>query len=258
MRVNGMVLRGTPSWVGRRMDLGVSPLATSLEALLGVRVASTDVPPYDPDYWTDAVAAGALVESGDLQRITPEPVALAMDRIDSPREFAAFLLGGGSNRWNNLALVQAFSRVFTGRAVNLHVLRAVGPTTLQAEPARWPASAEAREAVLAGLDAVVSQPWGTGRSLRGVFGPNVSWRAKTGTLREREWNGSVFLWAGSASPGAVSVCPAAGILTLEMNGNASPDGRATAMFRAAIVPVLQQELGWGGRACTAPAAAGGS
>jgi hypothetical protein len=157
-----------------------------------------------------------------VQRITPEPVALAMDRIDSPRQYAAFLLGGGSNRWSNLALVQAFSRVFTGRAVNLHVLRAVGPHTLVADPAELPALEVAREAVLTGLDAVVNRPWGTGRSLRGVFPPHVNWRAKTGTLYEREWNGSVFLWAGRGATDERPVCAAAGILTLEMNGSASP------------------------------------
>jgi len=129
------------------------------------------------------------------------------------------------------------------------VLRAVGPHVLQQEPAELAALAGPRQAVLAGLDAVVNQPWGTGRSLRGVFPAKVSWRAKTGTLYEREWNGSVFLWAGSAAPDSAGVCPAAGILTLEMSGNASPDGRATAMFRETIAPLLQQELGWGGGAC---------
>ena len=252
MRVNGSVLRGAPSWVGTRMNLSTSPLANSLQSLFEVQVAGAAAPPYDARFWSAAVEAGALVESGDLQRITPEPVTLAMDRIGSARAFAGFLLGGGSNRWSNLALVQAFSRIFTGRAVSLYVLRAVGPHALEQEPAQLPALGPVRESVLAGLDAVVNQPWGTGRSLRGAFGPNVSWRAKTGTLREREWNGSVFLWAGSAAPGGHDeICSAAGILTLEMSGNASPDGRATAMFRDAIAPLLQEELGWGSQACRA-------
>jgi hypothetical protein len=258
MRVRGGPLRGTPTWVGRALDLSASPLASSLRSLFEVQVASQDSPPYDDRFWSAAVAAGALVQSGDVQRITPEQVSLAMDRIRSPREYAGFLLGGGSNRWSNLALVQAFSRVFTGRAVSLHVLREVGPHVLQQQPAELAGFEGPRESVLAGLNAVVNQPWGTGKSLRGVFPPAVSWRAKTGTLYEREWNGSVFLWAGSAAGKGDGVCAAAGILTLEMSGNASPDGRATAMFREAIAPLLQQELGWGARPCVRSRGGAGS
>jgi hypothetical protein len=249
MRVNGNTLRGAPAWTGSRPRLAASPMATSLQALFDVHAGSADAPPYDTRHWSSAVAAGGLVASGDVQRITPEPVALGMDRIDAPRQYATFLLGGGSNRWNNVALVQAFSRVFTGRAVHVHVLRTIGPHHLQAEPQPLDAMQRPRDAVLAGLDAVVNQPWGTGRSLRGAFPPKVYWRAKTGTLQEHEWNGSVFLWAGSTAEGASGVCAAAGILTLEMNGNASPDGRATAMFREVIAPLLRDELGWGPRDC---------
>jgi len=245
MLLNGTTLRGQPTW-SNGGDIVGSPFAAALHDLYGVHVRSADAPAYEHAWWQRAVEAGAVVASGDVQRITPEPVSLAMEAITTPRQFATFLLGGGRNRWNNVALVQAFSRIYTGRAVQLQLLRSIGDATLMDAPAPLEAADVARNAVLDGLRAVVEEPWGTGSGLRGVFAPKVRWRAKTGTLQEREWNGSIFLFAGDGS----GVCAAAGIVTVEMNGNARPDGRATAIFREAIAPLLQDGLGWGAQACT--------
>jgi hypothetical protein len=250
LRLNGQPLRGRPSWAAAsRMDLSGSPLAAALRELFGVHVHSRDTPPYERAYWSDAVQQGALVATGDIQRITPEPVGLAMDGFRSARELAAFSIGGDRNRWNNVALVQAMSRIHSGRAVDLHVVRAVGPQDVTPEPRPFRLDRAARLAVLDGMTAVTQEPWGTGYALRAAFPARVTWRAKTGTLQEREWVGSVFLFAGGGANTAAPVCAAAGIITIEFAAGGSPDGRATAVFREAVAPLLRRHLGWSDAAC---------
>jgi cell division protein FtsI/penicillin-binding protein 2 len=246
--MNGRPLRGEPSWSGANgsLDLSASPLARSLHELYGVYVRSDTEPPYERAFWQPAVAAGALVSSADLQRITPEPVGLRMDAFRSPRELTSFTIGGDRNRWNNAALVEAMSRIYTGRAVRLHLLRSVGSTRLDYPAAELP-SFTARRDVLDGMAAVTQEPWGTAFALRTAFAPRISWRAKTGTLREREWTGSLLLFAGAGEE--TCAAPAAGVVTIEFEAGVNPDGAATALFRDAVVPLLRDVLGWGDAGC---------
>jgi hypothetical protein len=60
---------------------------------------------------------------------------------------------------------------------------------------------------------------------------------------------------GALAPGVVlllsaAACAAAGAVTVELDRNGDPDGRATAVFRDAIAPLLRRSLGWGDAACT--------
>ena len=250
LRLNGQALRGQPTWATpRRMDLSASPFATALRDLYGVYVDAGDAPAYDQVFWNAAVQTGAITESPVVQRITPEPVSLELNALQSPRELAAFMIGGDRNRWNNVALVQALSRIYSGRAVELHVLRSIGPHTLAREPGTFAGSNTNRGAVLDAMAAVTDEPWGTAYLLRNTFPGKVTWRAKTGTLLEREWVGSVFLFAGGPSAPASNACSAAGVITVELNRNGVPEGRATTVFRDAIAPLLQKTLGWGSSAC---------
>jgi cell division protein FtsW (lipid II flippase) len=246
LALNGRSLRGQPSWAGGSLDLGASPLATSLRQLFGVHVDARSAPAFESAFWQPAIDAGALIESGELQRITPEPVALRMDAFRSPRELTSFTIGGDRNRWNNIALVQAMSRIYTGRAVQLHLLRAVDDRALEYTAPEIDGF-DVRRVVLDGMEAVTQEPWGTAYALRTSFAPAVGLRAKTGTLREREWVGSVFLYAGGPASGGP--CPAAGIVTVEFAQDANPDGAATAVFRDAIAPLLRGVLGWNGGPC---------
>jgi hypothetical protein len=246
--MNGRPLLGEPSWSGSNgtLDLSASPLARSLHDLYGVHVRSDTEPPYDRTFWQPAVEAGALVSSADLQRITPEPVGLRMDAFRSPRELTSFTIGGDRNRWNNAALVEAMSRIYTGRAVRLHLLHSVGSQPLDYTAGEIP-SFTARRDVLDGMAAVTQEPWGTAYALRNAFAPRVHWRAKTGTLMEREWTGSLLLFAG----GGEEMCAAAGagVVTIEFETGVNPDGAATAVFRDAVVPLLRDVLGWGDADC---------
>jgi hypothetical protein len=246
--MNGRPLLGGPSWSGSNgtLDLSESPLAQSLHDLYGVYVRSDTEPAYERTFWQPAVDAGALVSSADLQRITPEPVGLRMDAFRSPRELTSFTIGGDRNRWNNVALVEAMSRIYTGRAVRLHLVRSVGSVTLDYTAGELP-SFTARRDVLDGMAAVTQEPWGTAWALRTAFAPHVQWRAKTGTLREREWTGSLLLFAGDGEEGCVA--PGAGVVTIEFESGVNPDGAATAVFRDAVVPLLRDALGWGDASC---------
>jgi cell division protein FtsW (lipid II flippase) len=253
LRLNGRPLRGQPSWVasgGRRLDLSVSPFATALRELYGVHVDSGATPPYDRSFWDASVKTGAIPSSSVTQRITPEPVSLDMNGFASPRELAAFMIGGDGNRWNNVALVQALSRIYSGRAVELHVLRSVGPHSLASQPGGFAGTDLTRRVVLDAMAAVTGEPWGTAYPLRNAFPSSVHWRAKTGTLNEREWVGSVFLFAGEPGGRGRGECAAAGVITVELERDGNPDGRATAVFHDAVAPLLRRTLGWGDTGCT--------
>jgi hypothetical protein len=110
---------------------------------------------------------------------------------------------------------------------------------------------EVREPIVQGMRAVVRQPWATAGDLRNEFAANdLDWMGKTGTLQERDWTGSLFLFAGLAKQqGSAGVCPTAGVITIEFERGGDPDGRATAFFRSALAPLLREELGWGSEPC---------
>jgi hypothetical protein len=249
--VDGQPLAGSPLRRTGDLQLERSPFARALEELYGVQPAGTPAQPHDASFWHAALDAGALRRGDDLQRISPEAVTLQLDRIDHPRTLASFMIGGASNRWNNVALVQAVSRLFTGNKVELNLLRTVGDQPLQKNaPASDAALQRVRPAIREGMRAVIQEPWGTAHALSNAFNPaQVRWVAKTGTLAEREWTGSVFLWAGEPAGSDSSACATAGILLIELRRGTNPDGKATALFREQLAELLRQHRGWGPRDC---------
>jgi hypothetical protein len=248
LRVQGKPLIGSPT---RRSDFDRSPFAQALEELYGVQTAGLPAPPHDARFWKDATDAGALRKGDDLQRISPEAVALQLDRVRNPRTLASFMIGGASNRWNNLALVQALSRLYTGTSVELHLLESIGDRRFVRAPRPVAALERVRPHIRAGMRATLHEPWGTAHTaLHAAFDTSrVSWVAKTGTLAEPEWTGSVLLWAGERAAQREAVCPVAGILVIELRRTTNPDGKATGVFREQIAPLLKEHRGWGGRAC---------
>lgn len=244
-------LTGTPAWRQNRegMDVGESPLARALEELYAVHVRGEDAPVVDARMWRSAVDADALPGGAELQRISPEPVALALDEIRTPRQLATFMIGGGSNRWNNVAMVEAISRIVTGREVQLQLVDRIDTTNVRQAPEPLAAMAPVRAPILAGMRGVIAEPWGTGAALAGEFGSHVNWFAKTGTLKEREWTGSIFLFAGMPAEARPGACAIAGIVTLELAPRANPDGAATRVFKERVAAVLRQHAGWGRAPC---------
>lgn len=247
LTVQGTALRGSPV----RKGVDRSPLARALEELYGVQAVGTPEQPHEARFWTAATDAGALRRSDDLQRISPEAVSLELDRLDNPRTLASFMIGGASNRWNNVALVQALSRLYTGRNVELHLLQSIGERQLPRAPEPVPALQRVQPHIRDGLHATIHEPWGTAyTALHNAFNTaRVSWIGKTGTLAEPEWTGSVFLWTGEAAHPESTVCPTAGIIVIELRRGAGPEGKATASFRDRIAPLLKEHRGWGTQPC---------
>jgi hypothetical protein len=249
--VGGVPLPGSPLRRPGDLQLERSRFAEALQELYGVQPGGTPTTPHDANFWNAALTAGALRRGDDLQRISPEAVTLEMDRIEYPRTFASFMIGGASNRWNNVALVQAMSRLFTGTNVELYLLDAVGEQRIPKKPEKVAALQRVRAPVVEGMRSVIHDWWGTSYSaLHTAFDPaRVNWVGKTGTLAEREWTGSVFLWAGERATQAAAACPTAGIIVIELRRGTNPDGKATALFRDQLAELLRTHRGWGRLPC---------
>jgi hypothetical protein len=252
--LSGQPLSGRPVFPGERsLGLDRSPFAEALEQLYGVEARATEKTlAFDTRFWQRAVDADVLPRSPELERIAPDAVVLNLDRVRDARELASFLIGGASNRWNNVALVQAFSRIYTMSDVELYLLESVGSEMLGTAPVQSEELKKVNPEMRDALSAVVNQPWGTARSLSAEFPKDrVDWLAKTGTLAEQGWTGSLILFAGSAVKNVVGVCPTSGVITIELQDGANPDGRATAVFRQTLAPLLRAHRGWGTTACGA-------
>jgi hypothetical protein len=252
LRVDGHPLSGRPVFPGSRgLGLDRSPFAEALERLYGVEARATEkTSSFDTRFWQRAIDADAIPRTPELERIAPDAVVLHLDQVRNARELASFLIGGASNRWNNVALVQAFSRIYSMRDVELYLLESVGDELLGNVPAESEELRKVNADLRDGLSAVVYQPYGTARSLSTEFPKDrVDWLAKTGTLAEDNWTGSLILFAGGSSKNVSGVCPTSGIITIELQNGATPDGRATAVFRQALAPMLRAHRGWGTDAC---------
>jgi len=246
LTVGGKSLTGQPAWprARSRLRLEDSPLATALQQVYGVYPSAEGSPLIERSFWQAAIDADLINGNTDLQRITPEPVVLKLDSISSPRQLATFMIGGGENRWNNIALAQAVSRIYTGNATQLHIVRSVGDVALRPGAVALQDIEAQRHAVMSGMRGVITQTWGTAHTLSTAF--PIQWVAKSGTLREREWTGSVFLFAGGAD---TSACTMAGVITIQLEARANPDGVATRFFRDNIAPLLRTHAGWNGTRC---------
>src|SRR5262245_36300227 len=161
--IDGVPLQGRPVFPGGRgLGLQRSPFAEALEELYGVEAhANEKTSTFDTRFWQRAIDANAMPRSPELERIAPDAVVLNLDRVASARELASFLIGGASNRWNNVALVQAFSRIYTMRDVDLYLLESVGDQQLGSAPEESESLKKVEPELRTGLLAVTNQPWGT-------------------------------------------------------------------------------------------------
>lgn len=126
---------------------------------------------YDLDAWRpllEHLLEGTTEEAswrirGALQEISPERVNLAFNQVTQLRgDMVSLLLGGATSTWTNVQLAEATSRLVTGRAVEARLVasEATGPAgSLVLTP-------EAHDAVLDGMERVVSGSRGTARNLR--------------------------------------------------------------------------------------------
>src|SRR5207253_6385353 len=128
------------------------------------------------------------------------------------RHVAGFLIGETDNRWSNAALVRAVSRIATGRAVELRLVKRVGLTDLAAPPFDTLPFGPGRAAVLEGMRGVVRGGGrGTAHDVGALFtAPSLDLLGKTGTLESDALEPlSAFMFAGRSTTPDAKLCPAA-------------------------------------------------
>ena len=230
-----------------------SPLARNLATLFGVRAGRQRVGAYDESLWSVARDSGLVRGGAAWQRVSPTLPELPVDdrAFADLRHVAGFLIGETDNRWSNAALAKAVSRIATGRAVELRLLRTVGGVSLPAPTFDTLPFGPGREAVLEGMRGVV-RGTGTAREVGALFAsPALDLLGKTGTLESDALEPlSAFMWAGRSSARGAALCPAAGIVVVELEPGAAKRLRAATLFADAVAPALRETFGWGGTPCT--------
>jgi len=233
-----------------------SPLARNLALLFDARAGRQTPGAFDDALWRPARDAGLVRGGAVWQRVSPATPELPVDdrAFGDLRHVAGFLIGETDNRWSNAALARAVSRIATGRAVELRLVRQIGATALPAPAFDTLPFGPGRAAVLEGMRGVV-RGRGTARDVAALFtSPALDLLGKTGTLESDALEPlSAFLWAGrSVTPATAKagVCPAAGIVVVELEPGAADRLRAAALFADAVAPALRETFGWGGTPCT--------
>ncbi len=229
-----------------------SPLARNLDALFGARVGRRPVGAYDESLWAAARDSGLVRGGASWQRVSPTLPDLPLDdrAFRDLRHVAGFLIGETDNQWSNAALAKAVSRIATGRAVELRLLRRVGETRLAAPEFAALPFGVGRDAVLDGMRGVV-RGTGTAREVAALFAsPALDLIGKTGTLDSDALEPlSAFMWAGQSTVRGAALCPAAGVLVVELEPGAAERLRAATLFADAVAPALRDDFGWGGAPC---------
>jgi hypothetical protein len=201
-----------------------SPLARGLSDLFDAEIGRT-VGRYDTTLWAPLTARGWLKLNAPWQRVSPEVPQLPLDDpgFRDLHRLAGFMIGETDNNWSNFALARAVSRIFTGRGVELRLIRRVGNVDLAPTEKAGVRFGPARSAVLEGMSGVV-RGYGTAHTLAASL-PGAGYRfiGKTGTLDSHGLREvSAFMFAAS-SPGPAEFCSVAGVIFVEM-----PDGAAAA------------------------------
>jgi hypothetical protein len=239
---------------GRPAAYLASPLARNLDRLFGVRVGRLAAGAYDETLWRSAREHELLRTGAAWQRVSPALPSLPLDGRDfrDLRHVAGFMIGETDNTWSNATLAQSVSRLLTGRAVELRLLRGVGATTLVPRPAVALPFGPGRDAVLQGMRGVV-HAGGTAGTIASLFrAPTLDLIGKTGTLESAALEPlSAFMWGGRARPNAAGarLCPAAGIVVVELEPRAAERLHASALFADVVGPSLRDHFGWGERPC---------
>ncbi len=176
---------------------------------------------YDLDAWRpllEHLLFGTTEEAswrirGALQGISPERVNLAFNQVTRIRgDMVSLLLGGATSTWTNVQLAEATSRLVTGRAVEARLVSSVRdrgrppPPSAEAAPAgSLVLTPEARDAVLDGMERVVSGSRGTARALRDDLE----------AVRRSFPDDRIFLFSKTGSPVLERAVPAAVARVLE-------------------------------------------
>jgi hypothetical protein len=235
----------------RRLD--DSPLARGLSDLFDAEIGRT-VGRYDTTLWSPLTSRGWLKLNGAWQRVSPEVPQLPLDDpgFRDLHRLAGFMIGETDNSWSNLALARAVSRIFTGRGVQLRLVRRVGTVDIAPMEKEGVRFGPGRSAVLDGMSGVV-RGYGTAHTLAASLpGRGYRFIGKTGTLDSQGLRQvSAFMFA-AASPGPAELCSVAGVIFVEM-----PDGAATAqpsgkeLFASIVARALQAHGPWRDARCRA-------
>jgi len=105
-----------------------SSMAERWRKQFGVGIKSGELS-YRTSFWTRSEADDHLIgQSSSIRRptsllnvISPEAADLALDHIESPRQYINLLLGGGSNMWANVDFAAAFATAVTGQPTLSHI-----------------------------------------------------------------------------------------------------------------------------------------
>jgi hypothetical protein len=228
----------------------------NLAELFDVRAGRPPVGMFDTTLWRPAREHGLLRGGPAWQRVSPALPVLPLDdrAFGHLRQVAGFLIGETDNAWTNAALARSVSRLLTGRAVELRLVDRVGSVRLDPGPARALPFGPGREAVLEGMRGAVHGA-GTAHDVGPLFpAPALDLVGKTGTLESDELDPiSAFMFGGrqraDAAAGSPRVCPAAGVVVVELENGAAERLRAAALFADAVAPSLREHFGWGGTPC---------
>ncbi len=231
--------------VNSRRHYGDSPLARGLADFFGAEIGAR-VGAFDTTLWAPLAEGGRLRVSSAWQRVSPATPQLDLDgkQFHDLHHLAGFMIGETENSWSNATLVRAASRIFTGKAVELRLVRRLGADVLSAPEPPDLRMGKGRDAVLDGMSDVV-QGIGTARTLQGRWPAGVKLVGKTGTLDSDGLSGtSSFMFVGSNATGGAA-CSVAGVIHVEGFENATtvpPAGKD--VFARVVLPALMKRGPW--------------
>jgi len=230
-----------------------SPLARGLSDLFDAEIGRT-IGLYDTTLWTPLTSRRWLKLNPAWQRVSPEVPQLPLDdpQFRDLHRLAGFMIGETENNWSNIALVRAVSRIFTGRGVELRLVRRVGGADLAPIEKEGVRFGPGRSAVLDGMSGVV-RGYGTAHTLSAALpGHGFRFIGKTGTLDSQGLRQvSAFMFA-AASPGPPDVCSVAGVIFVEMpDGAKAAQPAAKELFASIVARALTAHGAWSDARCRA-------
>jgi hypothetical protein len=231
--------------------LNDSPLARGLSDLFDAEIGRT-VGLYDTTLWAPLTSRRWLKLNGAWQRVSPEVPQLPLDdpEFRDLHRLAGFMIGETDNNWSNVALARAVSRIFTGRGVELRLVRRVGAVDLPPTEKEGVRFGPGRAAVLEGMSGVV-RGYGTAHTLATVLpGRGYRFIGKTGTLDSQGLRQvSAFMFA-AASPGPAELCSVAGVIFIEMpDGAKAAQPAAKELFASIVARALAAHGPWSDARC---------
>jgi hypothetical protein len=235
----------------RRVD--DSPLARGLSDLFDAEIGRT-IGRYDTTLWAPLISRRWLKLNPSWQRVSPEVPQLPLDdpEFRDLHRLAGFMIGETDNNWSNIALARAVSRIFTGRGVDLRLVRRVGGAELPPTEKEGVRFGPGRTAVLEGMTGVV-RGYGTAHTLAAAL-PARGYRfiGKTGTLDSQGLRQvSAFMFAAS-SPGPAELCSVAGVIFVEMpDGAKAAQPAAKELFASIVARALAAHGPWSTSRCRA-------